>query len=108
DVLARASLAATQLKTANKALSDAIASDEVTSEDLKTYAATVKTLVDTIKVLHWPLEQEETRMATLGEGLSQAISELTDVIDELDDGVQRDKLIEQQKALAAKLQVLID
>jgi hypothetical protein len=52
DVLAQAATAATQLKTANKDLGEAIESDQVTTDDLKGYAATVKTLVDTIKVLH--------------------------------------------------------
>jgi len=52
DVLSRAGAAATQLKAANKALSEAITSDEITSDDLKSYATTVKTLIDTIKVLH--------------------------------------------------------
>ncbi len=47
-------------------------------------------------------------MATVGENLSQAISELTDTIEQLPDGKRRDKLIEQQKALAAELQALID
>jgi hypothetical protein len=51
-VLERAAAAAIELKAANKALSDAIASNEVTSDDLKSYATTVQTLIDTIKVLH--------------------------------------------------------
>ena len=52
NVLASAGAAAVQLKSANKTLSGAIVSDELTSEDLKSYAATVQTLVDTIEVLH--------------------------------------------------------
>jgi len=52
EVLERAAAAAIELKAANKALSDAIASNEVTSDDLKSYATTVQTLIDTIKVLH--------------------------------------------------------
>jgi len=52
DVLERASAAATKLKAANKALTTAIASNEVTSDDLKSYAATVQSLIETIKVLH--------------------------------------------------------
>lgn len=47
-------------------------------------------------------------MATVGQSLSQTITQLTDVIDALPDGPQRDKLIGQQKALARELQALID
>ena len=47
-------------------------------------------------------------MATLGESLSQAISDITDVIEELDDGPKRNQLIKQQKALIRQLRVLID
>ena len=50
-VLDRAKEAAIELKAANKSLADAVASDEISSEDLKSYATTVKTLVDTIKAL---------------------------------------------------------
>lgn len=47
-------------------------------------------------------------MPTLGQNLSEAISQLADVIDRLPDGRKRDDLIKQQKALAAELQALID
>lgn len=47
-------------------------------------------------------------MPTLGQNLSQAISQLTDMIDRLPDGPKRDALIKQQKALAGELQALID
>jgi hypothetical protein len=51
-VHAPASAAALELKGANHALSEAIASNEVTREDLQNYAVTVQTLVETLKVLH--------------------------------------------------------
>ena len=47
-------------------------------------------------------------MPTLGKNLSQTIRELTDIIDRLPDGPNRNKLIKQQKALAAELETLID
>lgn len=50
-VLVPASRAARELKRANQSLTDAINSDAVTPEDLDNYAATVRTLVDAIKVL---------------------------------------------------------
>ena len=50
-VLVPASKAARELKAANQALTDAINSDEVTPADLYGYAATVRTLVEAIKVL---------------------------------------------------------
>jgi hypothetical protein len=50
-VHARAKEAALELKAANKNLADAVASNEISVDDLKNYATTVKTLVDTIKAL---------------------------------------------------------
>ena len=47
-------------------------------------------------------------MATLGTSLARLISNLTDLIEELDDGPRRNRLIKQQKALAMRLQKLID
>ena len=47
-------------------------------------------------------------MPTLGEGLAGAIDKLTDLIEALDDGPQRDRLIVQQKDMIRKLHVLID
>jgi multidrug efflux pump subunit AcrA (membrane-fusion protein) len=47
-------------------------------------------------------------MPTVGTSLSQLIGNLTDLIDGLDDGDQRNQLIAQQKQLAARLQKLID
>lgn len=44
--------AVTQLKAANRALAQAVASDEVTREDLVSYITTVQNLVETAKVLH--------------------------------------------------------
>ncbi|MBA2593669.1 MAG: hypothetical protein H0U97_16035 [Gammaproteobacteria bacterium] len=44
--------AVTQLKAANRALAQAVATDEVTREELVAYITTVQTLVETAKVLH--------------------------------------------------------
>ena len=46
-----ASEAVTQLKAANRALADAVSSDQVTREDILNYVTTVQTLVETAKVL---------------------------------------------------------
>jgi methyl-accepting chemotaxis protein len=47
-------------------------------------------------------------MPSLGKTLSQTIRKLTDTIEALPDGANRNKLIKQQKALAAELVTLID